>query len=124
MTVTCGSTIQRECIVLFPWQQWLCKHCNVICTLLLLSFCISSCVLGNECYKATYSHTCSHTHTHTPLYCSCLFNCVCSLTGIIVHSLLYHFHLHSLCVCACVRARACVKQAVYCMGHFLASMKL
>jgi len=30
LSITCGSEIERECIVAFVWQQWLCEHTTML----------------------------------------------------------------------------------------------
>jgi len=30
LTATCGSTVQRECIIALPWQPWLHKHATTL----------------------------------------------------------------------------------------------
>jgi hypothetical protein len=32
LTAMCQCTaVQMECIVAFPWQQWLCEHAKILC---------------------------------------------------------------------------------------------
>jgi hypothetical protein len=69
LTVTCSSTVHRECIVAFMLQQWLCEHATMLCyTYICLSYCIKSlCIYICEWRLCTWlKNNCYHERTQFP----------------------------------------------------------